>query len=307
MSGGSALPHHFHEANIDMLAVGPRRALRLTVSGYFLLADTARDETWQLRFGGIENIEAVRACCSPALVGRRIDSLHDTDDESARAGHRVFLLSMYDDDASLRIRCRNVTASRVTTAGRDEPLDRYPDWLGRRIIADDFPWARATSAPLPTFLAAYTLHDSSWLGWYLRPNRDAVAVIHWDAYYTNGLVPPTGTVAHWPLLLVRVERLYQLHMNPALGAQGDAAIPILAKTIAVAASTPLSAAEREAMLEYALCQPGRQERLSDYLLDDPLYRTVFQSSGHGQALALHGGETRLLCLDQNGEVLPIPG
>lgn len=98
-----------------------------------------------------------------------------------------------------------------------------------------------------------------------------------------------------------------MHMNHATGAKGNEYIPILANTIDSAESTPLLITEREAMLEYVLRQPDRPEPLSTYLLDSPVYQTVFQSIGQGQTLAIHGGETRLLCLNRTGDVLPIPG
>jgi len=113
MSLLSPLPHSFHEGGIDTLEVGPRRELTLTVTGYFPIPDTSRSlykvATWQVRFGGIENIEEVRAFCTPALLGSRIGSLWYADDEISRVHRLIFLLTMYDDDATLRIRCRNVT------------------------------------------------------------------------------------------------------------------------------------------------------------------------------------------------------
>lgn len=108
------LPHNFHEGRIDSARVGPRRELTLTLTGYFPIAGSQwrryQIETWQVRFGGIENIETVRTFCSRAILGRRIGSLRNAEDEVSRAHHLVFVLSMYDDDAVLRIHCRNLTA-----------------------------------------------------------------------------------------------------------------------------------------------------------------------------------------------------
>lgn len=74
------LPHNFHEGRIDALRIGPRRELTLTLTGYFPVLGSSqqsfRVETWQVRFGGIDNIGEVGAFCSPALVGRRIGRLH---------------------------------------------------------------------------------------------------------------------------------------------------------------------------------------------------------------------------------------
>ncbi len=66
-------------------------------------------QTWQIRFGGIENIDAVRAFCTAARLGRRIGSLAYADDEISRAHRLIFVVTMYDDDAMLRMRCRTFT------------------------------------------------------------------------------------------------------------------------------------------------------------------------------------------------------
>lgn len=113
------LPHNFHEGRIDSARVGPRRELTLTLTGYFPIAGSQwrryQIETWQVRFGGIENLETVRTFCAPAILGQRIGNLHYADDEASHAHRLVFVLSMYDEDAVLRIHCRNLTASQVAT------------------------------------------------------------------------------------------------------------------------------------------------------------------------------------------------
>jgi hypothetical protein len=184
-------------------------------------------------------------------------------------------------------------------------MEYYPPWLGGSLVADAFPWEEATRTTLPAFVAAYTLHDSYWLGWYARPNREAIAILRFDTWHTGGVVPfPGSVVAHWPLLLVRVERLYQLHMDYGSSPAYDA---VLVGTIAAARSATIPGAEREALLDAALRQPGDQDALSAYLLEDPLYRTVFQSVGAGQVQAIHGGATDVLCLSREGDVLRLPG
>ncbi len=117
MSPLPELPHNFHEGRIDSVRVGPRRELTLTVAGYFPIAGSQwrryQSETWQVRFGGIENIEAVRTFCPPAVLGRRIGNRHYAADEASHAHRLVFVLSRYDEDAVLRIHCRNLTASQI--------------------------------------------------------------------------------------------------------------------------------------------------------------------------------------------------
>lgn len=108
------LPDNFHEGEIAAIQAGPRRELTLTITGAF--PDPGSNghryhvQTWAVRFGGIDNMEEVRAFCSPTLLGRRIGNLHYAGDEISRAHRLIVVLTMYDDDALLRIRCRNLTA-----------------------------------------------------------------------------------------------------------------------------------------------------------------------------------------------------
>ncbi len=113
------LPPNFHAGRIDSARVGPRRELTLTLTGWFPIAGSQwrryQNETWPVRFGGIENLATVRTFCAPAILGQRIGNRHYAADEAAHAHRLLFVLSMYDEDAVLRIHCRNLTASRVTT------------------------------------------------------------------------------------------------------------------------------------------------------------------------------------------------
>jgi hypothetical protein len=114
------LPSSFHEAQIDALQLGPRRELTLTVTDLDVDPDNRTRflaVNWQIRFGGIDNFEEVRAFCSHALLGQRIGYVDYAADEISRVHRLVFVLHMYDDDTSVHIRCRNLTTRQVPPPG----------------------------------------------------------------------------------------------------------------------------------------------------------------------------------------------
>jgi hypothetical protein len=51
----------------------------------------------------------------------------------------------------------------------------------------------AVEATMPRFLSRYTLHDSYWIGLYLQPKAEAVALVRWATYRTDGGLPSAGT------------------------------------------------------------------------------------------------------------------
>jgi hypothetical protein len=109
---------------------------------------------------------------------------------------------------------------------------------------------------MPTFLSRYTLHDSLWIGLYLQPKAEAVALVRWDTYWTDGGLPSAGdAVADWPVLLVRFERVYQTFTTYP-GPEERETLSGLPETISDATSAALRPSERESMLDTILRAPG---------------------------------------------------
>ncbi|HKH78182.1 MAG TPA: hypothetical protein VKA51_14585 [Rubrobacteraceae bacterium] len=109
---------------------------------------------------------------------------------------------------------------------------------------------------MPRFLSRYTPHDSYWIGLYLQPKTDAVALVRWDTYWTDGGLPSAGdAVAGWPVLLVRFERVYQT-FTAYPGPEERETLSGLPETIAGATSATLWPAEHESLLDTILRAPG---------------------------------------------------
>ena len=120
---------------------------------------------------------------------------------------------------------------------------------------------------MPRFLSRYTPHDSYWIGLYLQPKTDAVALVRWDTYWTDGGLPSAGdAVAGWPVLLVRFERVYQTFT----------------------------------------AYPGPEERETLSGLPETIAGATISPVHRSWVEIWHGGNTRFLCLDANGETIPIP-
>ena len=160
---------------------------------------------------------------------------------------------------------------------------------------------------MPRFLSEYGLHDSYWIGLYLQPNAEAVALLRWDTHWPGGRVAyPGDTVADWPVLLARFERVYQAFTTYP-GPEETEAFSGLAETVAGADSAPLSSAEREALLDAILRKRQKVDAFSDFLLDDTLHRTTLTPVYRSWVEIWHGGATRFLCLGADGGAIPIPG
>lgn len=88
-------------------------------------------------------------------------------------------------------------------------------WLGPDLLWDEFPWEMGVKTDMPTFLAKYTLHDSGWVGVFIEPDAQglAVVVIRWDTFWTDGRVPfPGSAVAEWPFLLIRLSEFQGIEL-----------------------------------------------------------------------------------------------
>lgn len=133
---------------------------------------------------------------------------------------------------------------------------RYPDRLGGDLLGGDLPWEAAVEATMPNFLSRYTLQDSLWIGLYLQPKAEAVALVRWDTYWTDGRLPSAGdAVADWPVLLVRFERAYQTFTTYP-GPEERETFSGLPEAISDATSAALWPSERESLLDTILRAPG---------------------------------------------------
>jgi hypothetical protein len=155
--------------------------------------------------------------------------------------------------------------------------DYYPSWLSEDLLWDAYPWDSGTSLTLATFLAGYTLHDSTWVGLHVDPDLDgaATAIIRWDTFWTDGRVPfPGGTVAEWPFLLIRFHgvtsvRLREFERDPTLSP----------RTISDASSSAVGESK---------------------------YRTVVTDIMGGAVEIDHAGRVDLVCLSRERQVHLIP-
>ncbi len=185
-------------------------------------------------------------------------------------------------------------------------VGRYPARLGGDLLGGGLPWEAALEATMPNFLSRYTLQDSLWIGLYLQPKAEAVALVRWDTYWTDGGLPSAGNaVADWPVLLVRFERVYQTFTTYP-GPEERETLSGLPETISDATSAALRPSERESLLDTILRARQEADAFSDFLLDDTLHRTTISPVYRSWVEIWHGGVTRFLCLDASGETVPIP-
>ena len=145
-------------------------------------------------------------------------------------------------------------------------MDYYPDWLGRDLVADRFPW-NEDLVRLDKFFEHYTLHDSYWIRLYAEPQHEATLLLRWDTFWTNDRVPfPGSAVAEWPILAIRL-----LDVR-------ESAVELLESGIAAAE-----------------CQTA-----GDHL------RTTVEDHAGGNAVLVHAPAVRMICLSRDRETLAIP-
>lgn len=153
----------------------------------------------------------------------------------------------------------------------------HPDWLGRRLLDDDFAWDEALTIPLSKFFEHYTLHDSVWIALYLTVNDlgVAIAVIRFDAFWTEGRVlHPGSKIAEWPILLLRFSELSSVQLNGFVEPNWS--------------SRTIDSAETEALLA-------------------PLQVITTIADVYGGRMSItHHPLVRILCLNRAGEALPLP-
>jgi hypothetical protein len=142
-------------------------------------------------------------------------------------------------------------------------------------LEDSLPWSQASPTTLPTFFAAYTLHDSSWITLNTDPLYDgeARAVLQWDTHWTGGRVPyPGDLVANWPILIIKFERVSSILFQ---GFEGD-------------------------------CPPRGVDAATTDVVSPERHRTLIEDHYGGRVELLHAPSVRLLCLSSSGQVQEIP-
>jgi hypothetical protein len=156
----------------------------------------------------------------------------------------------------------------------------YPNWLGSDLLTGDLFWNRSLKSTMPKFLAQYTLHDSYWIGMFLEPQRNGVAIIRLDTYWTEGRISfPSSTVSDWHLLLIYFSGLCHIDVNLN--------------------ETGISGAEAKPLID-------KQRETISFLPSDELHSTEIEDFTGGTARFIHNPQVSLLCLSKDKEILEIP-
>ena len=180
-------------------------------------------------------------------------------------------------------------------------MEYYPFTLGSQLIDGGFDWSSARSVPMERFLAEYTLHDSYWVGLFTRPAYESVAVFRWDTFWSKERVEfPGSLVETWPFLVVRFQKVYQVHASYPKGASQ------YTETIQYAESEVVSEQKRVQMLEWLTLDGHEPEESIELVLDGDLHHTRFFPVYGGRIDLWYGGPTQFLCLSSAGGRLEIP-
>ena len=175
-------------------------------------------------------------------------------------------------------------------------VDEWPatgDLLGRLFRTDGS--AEAVGWDLPSFLAAYSLHDSALAEVRLDPWAGLLLLVQWDMVW-NPQVP-----TDFDRLVIGIPAVYACSWSQGGWHQ---------TTIAGATSAVVAAAEREQMLadgsvDLRAFQGPRDEILPAF--DDPtLTRTTLDGGNWSRLRVSHGGAVSFLCIDAAGRAGPLP-
>jgi hypothetical protein len=76
--------------------------------------------------------------------------------------------------------------------------------LATQLIEGTLPWQRSTQLHIETFLRAYTLHDSYWIGMHVNCGWEdsVISVFKFDPVWNASVCKPTF-VTDWPILFMR--------------------------------------------------------------------------------------------------------
>jgi hypothetical protein len=175
-------------------------------------------------------------------------------------------------------------------------MERWPATpeLLRRLYATVEP-IEAVAWDLPSFLSAYTLHDSGLAGVRLEPTGGLIVSIEWDVFWNKRVGP------RYQNLVIGIPTVYSLRWSRGGWNQN---------TLNGATSPRVSAEERRGMLEDGSVDlrayQGAADELAPSFEDEGLTRTVFELMNWSRLTVLHAGDVRLLCLDDQGRPGTLP-
>lgn len=174
---------------------------------------------------------------------------------------------------------------------------RYPPWWGAYLFSEDEPLPPLQSSTLPHFLRKYTLHESRLLGTWQQADGRALVLIGWEVLWANWKTRRIH-VQDSAYLVILFPRLYQIitsdiHMPQSL--------------IDRAESQPVNAAQRKLWAQLIVAQTIVSSESAEYILDDDLHHTSLVGMDGDTTHFFHTETVRLLCLDERGETVHIPG
>ena len=153
----------------------------------------------------------------------------------------------------------------------------------------------AVAWDLPSFLAVYTLHDSGLAEVRLEQSNGLLVLIEWDMFWNKRVLP------QYRNLVIGFPIVYSVQWSQGGWNQN---------TLSGATSQPVSAEERRRMLEDGSVElrayKGARDELTPPFEDERLTRTTFESMNWSRLTILHGGDVRLLCLDDEGRAGQLP-
>jgi hypothetical protein len=174
-----------------------------------------------------------------------------------------------------------------------DPWPSTPELLRRLYSAVEPP--EAVAWDLPSFLAAYTLHDSGLAEVRLEQSDGLLVLINWDMHWNKRVLP------EYRNLVIGIPLVYSVQWAQG-GWNQD--------TLSGAVSERVSQEECGRMLENGSVDlsayQGARDDIPPPFEDEGLTRTTFQSMNWSRLTVLHGGNVRLLCLNEEGQAGHLP-
>jgi hypothetical protein len=148
---------------------------------------------------------------------------------------------------------------------------------------------------MPSFLAGYTLHDSAFVEARLTERDGLLILIDWDMHWNRKVRP------QYNRLVIGLPVVYSVSWSQGGWRQS---------TLSDATSQRLTEHERNQMLERGDIDlgafQGSRDELPPPFDDESLTRTIIEWCNWTRLTILHGGEARLLCLDDAGAAGELP-
>ncbi len=140
---------------------------------------------------------------------------------------------------------------------------------------------------MPSFLNAYTLHDSSLLEFQVKPFEGLIVFVNWDLHWNKNISP------EFNLLVIRFTKVYWMKWLEGAWQQ---------PTLASAESRIISESEREQMLNDSRfnLQAYQNQNNDAPMMDVTLTSTVLNLMNWGKCEVLHGKEVSFGCFDELG-------